>query len=123
MHASHWTAAAVVAVVLFSAPAADAHFVWIKAMHTDGALQMHAGFGEPGAFDVEHVEKIAAAQFFLRDAVGKTTSITPTLDKEKGRYSADVPGAGPHAVYGSLDYGVVSRTKPGFLLTYHAKGL
>lgn len=108
-------------VGLLAAAAAQAHFAFI--VPEAGGAKAKVVFSDSLEPDTNvKIEKIANTKLVVRDSSGKDTPLTWTAGE--GFYLVDLPGTGPRAVFGTTEYGVLTKgdSKP-FLLTYHPKAV
>jgi uncharacterized GH25 family protein len=110
-----------VAISLFAAAVAQAHFPFVVPdAKGESAKVVFSDTLEPD--ENVNVEKIASTKLTLRDATGKESA----LDWKKGDafYAVNVPGTGDRVIYGVTDYGVLQKgdEKP-FKLAYFPKAV
>lgn len=111
--------AAFAALVL--APAADAHFVFVVPA-ANGAAATVVLSEDLNPDEAVPAAKMAGLKLTVRDAAGKDTAVE--YKTEAHSLKADLPGAGPRVVFGSVAYGIMQRgeSKP-YLLSYHPKAV
>lgn len=111
----------VLALGLFMAVTAQAHFVYVVPDGKKSAKVIFSDSLEPDAG--VSVTKIKSTKLFYFD--GSSDEGKPlTLKEEKDHYSVEVPGKGSRVVYGSTEYGVLKKgdAKP-FRLIYYPKAI
>jgi uncharacterized GH25 family protein len=113
--------AVVASVVLLTATAASAHFVFFV---PDGdADAVKAIFSDTLKPDGQvNIEKIDNTKLFVIDAAGNESALKWALDKQGSFFAIAAPGSGTRIVAGVTDYGILQRgeTKP-FWLKYYPK--
>jgi hypothetical protein len=109
--------------VVAAAATASAHFVWIETSAKNDGLLVRSGFGEPGGWDPDLVEKIKQTKYWTRNG-DKLEALALPLDATEKEYRAVVKDANPSAVIGNCDYGVIQfGANPASHLRYTAKSL
>lgn len=112
-----------IAAVVAAAATASAHFVWIETSAKNDGLHVRSGFGEAGGWDPDLVDKIKQTKYWTRTGA-KLDSLALPLDATEKEYRAVVKGAGPSAIIGNCDYGVIQfGANPASHLRYSAKSL
>src|SRR5262245_44959440 len=103
---------ALLAVLVFAAQPAWAHFVWLVSQPTTAGSQVNAYFSEgPEADSAKLIPKIAAFKVVSR-VTGKDASPVSLREQsrgETGSLEGTSPAAKPVAFEGSIEYGVVER--------------
>lgn len=109
------------AIAFALAPAAQAHFLWLKSDAPDGKPQAVLIFGESAADEAYHLpESLADTELFLRTPGSKREALqTEKVDNDdRVGLVAALPNAElPEVIEASREYGVYGD----FLLTYYAK--
>lgn len=107
--------------VVALAPAAQAHFLWLKSEVSNGKPQAVLIFGESAADEAYHLpESLADTELFLRTPGGERTALqTEKVDNDDrvGLVAALPDAELPEVIETSREYGVYGD----FLLTYYAK--
>ncbi|MBA4018593.1 MAG: hypothetical protein C0483_15620 [Pirellula sp.] len=111
------------AMLLASASIASAHFVWIDSTTEGEKTLIKSGFGEPGGWDPDLIDKISATVYSVKSKSG-LKKLDMKLDTVEKEYRTTIEGAAPAAIVGTTDYGVVQfGPSPAGYLRYTAKRL
>ena len=114
-------------VLMLSAGAAQAHFIWVDCLpQPGGKAQVRLYFSEePAPGDRGLIGKIANTKVWLRDGQGAIHDVkaAPATDAKLAALVSNKTGADRDDVEATCDYGVYTRGPRPMLLQYYAKHL
>lgn len=116
--------AAAAAALACLAATAEAHFVWIDVEPQDRAWLVRAGFGDPGGWDSDYIDRITQTEFWARSTSGDLARLSLAVDEESKELRGTLTDKSAAAIVAACEYGVVQFGQGGpFYLRYSAKRL
>ena len=116
-------AAMVMTALAIGVSPAQAHFVWIETDDSGSQTLVRSGFGEPGGWDPEYIDRLNPCHYWLRTAAG-IKPVKLELDKESQEFRAKLSEERPSAVLAACDFNVFQMGgNPPSWLRYTAKNL
>src|SRR5262245_26707398 len=111
-----------VLLLLGMATAAQGHFVFI--VPQDGTRDAQVVFRDSlKTDDAESLNKISHTTYRVSDGKGGLKELKSSWAKDRTAFDLTAPGEGPAYIVGRCLYGVITRGKEPFLLTYHARAI